>query len=128
LRSEAQPIPDTWSCDTVKPGHEIGKAAYLFGNIKPEKGDEWREMFGSDEVKKAKAEAAEAKAKKKEAMRKQKEAKKAKKAEGAEVEKEGKVGGGAVVVEGSKEVPDEGKETIYVHRPKKEEGEKESKP
>ncbi|SPO02296.1 probable Methionyl-tRNA synthetase [Cephalotrichum gorgonifer] len=118
LKAEAILIPDTWSADTIKPGHEIGKAAYLFTNIKPEKGEEWREMFGSEEVRKAKEEAAAKKAKKKAAMKKKpkgegKEAKEAKEAKevaevaGHEVVKEHREGG----------KPDEGKETIYVVRP-----------
>lgn len=72
LKAEPILIPDTWTADSIKPGHEIGKAAYLFGNIKPEKGLEWRESFGGDEVKKAKEEAAAKKAKKKAAMKKPK--------------------------------------------------------
>ncbi|PKS12771.1 hypothetical protein jhhlp_000982 [Lomentospora prolificans] len=72
LKAEPIPIPDTWMGDSIKAGHEIGKAAYLFSNIKPEKGVEWRESFGGDEVKKAKEEAAAKKAKKKAAMKKPK--------------------------------------------------------
>lgn len=125
LKAEAQLIPDTWGCDTIKPGHVVGKAAYLFSNIKAEKGEEWRVMFGSDEVRKAKEEAAEKKKKKKAAMRKGKEGEKGeKKGEGKGKEvKEGAQEG----VEGSKEVPDEGKETIYVMRPKAEGGGEEVK-
>ena len=46
LRAEALPIPDYWYADSVKPGHEIGKATFLFSNIKPEKAVEWRRLFG----------------------------------------------------------------------------------
>ena len=117
LKAEAIPIPDMWSGDSIKPGHAIGKAAYLFGNIKPEKAEEWRVMFGSDEAKKAKEEAAEKKKKKKAAMKgagkKPKEGEKAKGKEEKERLKE--------TVEGGK--PDEGKETIYVMRPKPGDGE-----
>lgn len=72
LNAEPILIPDTWTADSIKTGHEIGKAAYLFSNIKPEKGAEWRDSFGGDEVKKAKEEAAAKKAKKKAAMKKPK--------------------------------------------------------
>ena len=52
LRADPLPILDRWEADSIKPGHEIGNAVYLFSPIKPEKGQEWREMFGNDEVKK----------------------------------------------------------------------------
>ena len=65
LRTEALPIPDQWEADSVKPGHEIGKAVYLFGNIKPENGENWRKLFGSEEAKKVKEEELTKKAKKK---------------------------------------------------------------
>lgn len=123
LKAEALLIPDTWSADTIKPGHEVGKAAYLFSNIKPEKAQEWREMFGSDEVKKAKEEAAAKKAKKKAAM---KGGKKPKAETDGEKKGEKEVReGGVVPAEGSKDVADEGKETIYVVRGGKEEGKEE---
>lgn len=50
LRTEPLPIPDHWNADSIKPGHEIGKAAYLFSNIKPEKEQEWRGMFGGQDA------------------------------------------------------------------------------
>ncbi|KAF2149510.1 methionyl-tRNA synthetase [Myriangium duriaei CBS 260.36] len=71
-------IPDSWSADSIRPGHRIGKAAYLFSQIKPEKEKEWREMFGGEEARKAKAE----KEAKSAARRAEKLAKKAKKAAG----------------------------------------------
>jgi len=52
LRLDAFAILDHWSADSVKPSHEIGKAAYLFSNIKPEKAQEWRKTFGSDQMQK----------------------------------------------------------------------------
>ncbi|CAI6334415.1 unnamed protein product [Periconia digitata] len=52
LRMEPSPIPDRWSADSIQPGHEIGKAEYLFSRIKPEKAEEWRKAFGSDERRK----------------------------------------------------------------------------
>lgn len=125
LKAEALLIPDTWSADTIKPGHEVGKAAYLFSNIKPEKAEEWREMFGSDEVKKAKEEAAAKKAKKKAAMKGGKKPKAEKDGEKKEVKE--KKEGGIVPAEGSKDVADEGKETIYVVRGGKEGADKEEK-
>jgi methionyl-tRNA synthetase len=69
LRSELPLIPDTWTADTIEPGHEIGKAAFLFSQIKPEKAGEWRDMFGSDAVRKAKEENESNKAVKKAAMK-----------------------------------------------------------
>ncbi|KAF2272722.1 methionyl-tRNA synthetase [Westerdykella ornata] len=73
-------IPDTWDSNTIPVGHTIGKAAYLFSQIKPEKEQEWREEFGGAEARKAKEEqAAKAAAKKAEKERK-KAAKAAKKA------------------------------------------------
>ncbi|KAF2496417.1 methionyl-tRNA synthetase [Lophium mytilinum] len=69
LRLDPLPIIDYWNADSVKPGHEIGKAEYLFSNIKPEKAQEWRKAFGSDEAKKVKVEEVALKAKKSEAMK-----------------------------------------------------------
>ncbi|KAF2759749.1 methionyl-tRNA synthetase [Pseudovirgaria hyperparasitica] len=77
LQSTLQIIPDTWTPNTIPAGHTIGKAAYLFSQIKPEKEKEWREMFGGTAALEAKREAAEKAAKKKA----DKERKKAKKAE-----------------------------------------------
>ncbi|KAL4915173.1 hypothetical protein BDW62DRAFT_212903 [Aspergillus aurantiobrunneus] len=47
-------------------------SAYLFKNIKPEKGQEWRELFGGQEVQKAKEEEASRKAAKKAVMKERK--------------------------------------------------------
>ncbi|TAQ87451.1 hypothetical protein B7494_g4229 [Chlorociboria aeruginascens] len=69
LHADPLPILDYWNADSIKPGHEIGKAAYLFSPIKPEKGQEWREIFGSEEVKKVKEEEATRKATKKAARK-----------------------------------------------------------
>ncbi|CDM30051.1 hypothetical protein DTO013E5_8080 [Penicillium roqueforti] len=64
-----------WKPTSLKAGHKIGKAAYLFTRIDPKKADEWREMFGGsqsdrkkkeDEAAKQAAKKAAAKAKKKE--------------------------------------------------------------
>lgn len=88
-------IPDTWEASNfaIKGGHKIGKAAYLFSQIKPEKEKEWRELFGGDEAKKAKEEAAAKKAKKaaEKAKKKEKKAAEAKEGESVEaIEKGGK--------------------------------------
>jgi len=69
LRADPLPILDHWNADSIKPGHEIGKAVYLFSPIKPEKGQEWREMFGSKKAKKVKEEEAIRKATKKAVMK-----------------------------------------------------------
>lgn len=76
LQMELLIIPDSWEANSVQAGHRIGKAAHLFKTIKPEKEQEWKEMFGGDELKKVKEE----EAKKKAARKADKEKKKAKKA------------------------------------------------
>lgn len=67
-------IPDVWDQSTLKPGHKIGKAAYLFSKIDEKKIDEWRDKYGGTQASRAAEEAA----KKKKAEEKEK--KKAKKA------------------------------------------------
>ncbi|KAF2732433.1 methionyl-tRNA synthetase [Polyplosphaeria fusca] len=69
-------IPDDWQAKSIPVGHTLGKAAYLFSQIKPEKEQEWRELFGGDEARKAKEEKA-AKAAAKKAEKERKKAKKA---------------------------------------------------
>ena len=69
-------IPDTWAGDSIPAGHKIGKAQHLFKTIKPEKEQEWRELFGGEELKKQKA----AEQAKKDARKADREKKKAKKA------------------------------------------------
>ncbi|KAJ3560429.1 hypothetical protein NPX13_g9304 [Xylaria arbuscula] len=59
------PILDHWDADSIPPGHEISKAEHLFSRIPPEKAQEWRTMFGSEEAKKLKEEEAAIKARKK---------------------------------------------------------------
>lgn len=72
-------IPDEWQATSIPVDHTIGKAAYLFSQIKPEREKEWREQFGGAEARRAKEEqAAKAAAKKAEKERK-KAAKAAKK-------------------------------------------------
>lgn len=48
LRLNLLPILGYWSADSIKPGHEIGKAEYLFSRIDPKKAEEWRKRFGSE--------------------------------------------------------------------------------
>jgi methionyl-tRNA synthetase len=57
-------IPNEWDANSIKPGHKIGKAEYLFGRIKPEKAEEWLQEFGSEQVKKVKEEELDMKARK----------------------------------------------------------------
>lgn len=98
-------IPDVWEARSIPVGHTIGKATYLFSNIKPEKEQEWREQFGGEEARKAKEEKA-AKAAAKKAEKERKKAKKAAaKADGHVVG--GEVGKGVEASEkgGKNEVP-----------------------
>ena len=92
LNAEFLVIPDNWEAKSLPVGHKIGKPAYLFSQIKPEKEQEWREQFGGEEARKAKEE----KAKKAAAKKADKERKKAKKAagkaEGVEAAEKGKDG------------------------------------
>lgn len=67
-------IPDHWTGDYIKPGHQIGKAKYLFTQIDPKKEDEWREMYGGTQAERLKKEEETAK------KQAQKQAIKAKKA------------------------------------------------
>ena len=39
-------IPEKWTAVEIKPGHQIGKAKYLFSQIDIQKEEEWREMYG----------------------------------------------------------------------------------
>ncbi|KAJ5711900.1 methionyl-tRNA synthetase [Penicillium malachiteum] len=65
LNAAALPIPDDWDTNSIKPGHEIGKANFLFSSLKPQKGPERRGLFGGQEAQKAKGEGAARKAAKK---------------------------------------------------------------
>lgn len=76
LQAELLIIPDEWQAKSIADDHKIGKAEHLFQNIKPERLTEWKEMFGGNELKKAKEE----EAKKKAAKKAEKDRKKAKKA------------------------------------------------
>ena len=69
LNAALLPIPDQWNMDSIKPGHKIGVPELLFRRIPPEKADEWRELFGNQEAKKAKDKEVSKKAAKKAAKK-----------------------------------------------------------
>ncbi|KAI9801316.1 MAG: putative methionine--tRNA ligase, cytoplasmic protein rar1 [Piccolia ochrophora] len=73
LSAPLLPIPDTWSADTLPPGHPVGAPRHLFTPIDEKKEALWRDMFGGTQAERLKKE--------EEAARKkaQKDAKKAKK-------------------------------------------------
>ena len=59
--SPLQPIPESWSLDIIEKvgtpeGHALGEPKYLFGQIKPEKAEEWKVQFGGEALKKQLAE------------------------------------------------------------------------
>ncbi|KAF2441775.1 methionyl-tRNA synthetase [Karstenula rhodostoma CBS 690.94] len=91
-------IPDEWEASSLPVGHKIGKAAYLFSQIKPEREQEWREQFGGEEARKAKDEKA-AKAAAKKAEKERKKAKKAAAKVGEGVEATEKGGKGEIPAE-----------------------------
>lgn len=68
-------IPDTFDPQVIKPGHEIGKAAYLFSRIDEKKVTEWKEKYGGTQASRAAEDAAKKK------KQEDKERKKARKAE-----------------------------------------------
>lgn len=81
-------IPDHWTADDIKPGHQIGKAKYLFSQIDPKMEEEWRNLFGGTQAERAKKEEEAAKAAAKKAAQKAKKAeRKSKKSEPVNVEK-----------------------------------------
>jgi methionyl-tRNA synthetase len=77
LNAPLAEIPDKWSPGALAGGHKIGKAAYLFTNIKPEMEAEWRKKYGGTQASRLAEE--EAKAKKAADKARDKERKKAKK-------------------------------------------------
>ncbi|KAI9829756.1 MAG: putative methionine--tRNA ligase, cytoplasmic protein rar1 [Sarea resinae] len=97
-------IPDTWTADDLKPGHVIGKAKYLFSSIKPEKEEQWREMYGGSQADRLKKDEEAAKKEAKKAAKKAKKDKKGQQA-GTPDEKAKAVEGGEKGVEGTG-VPD----------------------
>ena len=98
-------IPDHWTANDIKPGHQIGKAKYLFTHIDPKMEEEWRAMFGGTQAERMKKEEDAAKAAAKKAAAKAKKAeKKAKKPEEKTVESTAT--GGAAPVDVGKEPVD----------------------
>lgn len=87
LNTKLEFIPDTWTPDTLKGGHKIGKAAYLFSRIEDKKLAEWKDKFGGTAESRAAEEAA--KKKKQEEKEKKKAKKAAKTAEAAKAKVEG---------------------------------------
>jgi methionyl-tRNA synthetase len=84
-------ISDKWSGDSLKGGHKIGKAAYLFLKIDDKKVEEWKTKFGGTQASRLAEE--EAKAKKKAEKEREKERKKAKKAAAAAGQSPGALAG-----------------------------------
>ncbi|KAG8528002.1 uncharacterized protein KY384_006918 [Bacidia gigantensis] len=71
-------IPDHWTADDIKSGHQIDKARYLFSLIDVKKEEEWRNLFGGTQEARAKKEEEAAKKKaQREADRAKKAAKRA---------------------------------------------------
>lgn len=92
-------IADGWKPVYIKPGHKIGKAAYLFTRIDEKKADEWRDLFGGNQEEREKKKKAELEvAQKKAAAKERAKAKKTqKKAGGVESSAKGGVDGKAKV-------------------------------
>ncbi|KJK94177.1 hypothetical protein H633G_01970 [Metarhizium anisopliae BRIP 53284] len=72
-------IPDVWDPEILKPGHKIGKAAYLFTRIDEKKVAEWKTAYGGSAESRAAEEAAK---RKKQEEKERKKARKAAKAAG----------------------------------------------
>ena len=80
-------IPDNWTADDIKPGHQIGQAKHLFSQINPNMEEEWRTLFGGTQAERLKKEEEAARAAAKKAASKARKAeKKSKKLEEASVE------------------------------------------
>ncbi|KAJ6131040.1 Methionine--tRNA ligase cytoplasmic [Penicillium sp. IBT 18751x] len=100
-------LKDGWKPTSLKAGHKIGKAEYLFTRIDPKKADEWRELFGGSQAERAKkAEEAVKLAAKKAAAKAKKQAKKATKASGVEATAKGGAESPSVSEEGIEKVTD----------------------
>lgn len=96
-------LKDGWKPNSLKSGHKIGKAKYLFSRIDPKKADEWREAFGGSQAERAKKadDAAKAAAKKAAVKAKKLEKKaKAKAAGGIEASAKGGAENPSVTTEG----------------------------
>ena len=90
LNAPLAQIPDKWSPGALPGGHKIGKAAYLFTNIKPEMEEEWRKNYGGTQASRLAEEQAKAqKAADKLRDKERKAAAKAKKAAEAAAKKDG---------------------------------------
>jgi methionyl-tRNA synthetase len=72
-------IPDTWESDALKPGHAIGEPKLLFTAIPTAKIEEWRLLYGGEELQRQKRLEAEKAAAKKAAKEREKEKKRLKK-------------------------------------------------
>ncbi|KAL1993287.1 hypothetical protein VTN49DRAFT_3236 [Thermomyces lanuginosus] len=72
-------IPDTWEFNVLKPGHKIGEPKLLFTPIPASKVEEWRDLYGGEELRKIKQAEAEKAAAKKAAKAREKEKKKQRK-------------------------------------------------
>lgn len=79
LDTPLRPIPDgAFDAEALRPGHRLGKAEYLFTRIDEKKVTEWRDMFGgTQESRKAEAEAKQKKLEEKERKKAKKAQKKA---------------------------------------------------
>jgi methionyl-tRNA synthetase len=76
LGSTVQFIPDTWDPTFLKPGHKIGKPAYLFASIDEKMVEEWKEKYGGTQADREKqAEEARLKLEKKEMEKERRKAK-----------------------------------------------------
>ncbi|KAI4130595.1 MAG: hypothetical protein LQ338_001667 [Usnochroma carphineum] len=80
-------IPNHWTADDIKPGHQIGKATYLFSQIDPKMEEEWRTVFGGTQAERLKKDEEAARtAAKKAANKARKAEKKSKKPEQTSIE------------------------------------------
>jgi methionyl-tRNA synthetase len=106
LESTKLTIPETWEFGTIPGGHAIGEPKALFSIIPAAKLEEWRDLYGGEELKRQKALAAEKAAAKAAAKKAKKDKDKAKKA----AAKEGASAAAPAPVEEGKVVTSEPKE------------------
>lgn len=92
-------IENGWLPKYIKPGHKIGKAAYLFTRIDEKKADEWRDLYGGNQADREKKRKEEAELAAKKAAQKEK----------AKAKKKEKKGAAATGVEGNAKGGKEGK-------------------
>ncbi|KAH7318266.1 tRNA synthetases class I (M)-domain-containing protein [Stachybotrys elegans] len=81
-------IPDVWDFNSIPAGHTIGTPSPLFSVIPAAKLEEWRELYGGEELRRQKALAAEKAAAKAAAKKAKKQKAKEKKTEGGKSEEE----------------------------------------